>query len=471
MKTIIIALARQPFALLFLVVAAGYALGRAKVKGIGLGATAATLVVGLVFSLFAARAGESIAIPEFASTMFFNLFMFSIGMKVGPQFVAGMRRDAKRFIAIGLFVPLCSIAIVLAVRALLDLPAGTVPGLFAGANTATPGLGAAQAAFASELPGEAAKAAVATMSTTFALTYCLSTILFVVLTKVPDMLGGDLKQAATDFEASIRGASDAPLPGTAGEFFGRPLPVAVRSYEIDQPLVVGRPLRELRALQPQLSIERVLRAGEVIVPSDELVLQLHDTIALCGQIPLLVAAGPRIGPEVYERVARDVGSQTVDVIALEPDVLGKTLRELVSDVGHGLYLNAMFRAGEQIPAGPDTKVMKGDVLRVTGSAWRIKRIETAFGKVVRPSLSTDIATLALGVALGALIGAITIPIGRIHLQIGAAVGLLVVGIGLSIARTHRPQLGGPFPSPRASCSRTSASTCSSRCSGSTPAPA
>ena len=448
MTTLLLALAHQPFALLFLVVAAGYALGRVKVRGVGLGATAATLVIGLGFSLLAARAGESVSIPDFAGTMFFNLFMFSIGMKVGPQFVAGIRRDAARFIAIGLFVPLCSVAIVLAVRALLDVPPGTIVGLFAGANTATPGLGAAKAAFASELTGEAATAAVTTMSTTFALTYCLSTILFVVLTKVPDLLGGDLVQAAKDFEAQIKGASDAPLPGTASEFFGRPLPVALRSYQIERPLVVGRPLRELRAIQPQLSIERVLRGGEVIVPTDDLVLQLHDTIALHGQIPLLVATGPRIGPEVYERVARDVDSQTVDVIALHPDVIGKTLRELVTEnVGHGLYLNAMFRAGEQIPAGPETMVHKGDVLRVTGSAWRIKLIENAFGKVVRPSLSTDIATLALGVALGALIGAITIPIGRIRLQVGAAVGLLVVGIALSIARTRRPQLGGPFPEP------------------------
>ena len=448
MKSLVIALARQPFALLFLVVAAGYALGRVKIKGIGLGATAATLVIGLGFSLLAAQAGESISIPEFASTIFFNLFMFSIGMKVGPQFLAGLRRDAKRFIAIGLFVPLCSVAIVLAVRALLDVPPGTIVGLFAGANTATPGVGAAKAAFSSELPGAAGDAAIATMSTTFALTYCLSTILFVVLTKVPDLFGADLKQAAKDFEASIKGASDAPLPGTAGEFFGRPLPVAVRSYEIDQPLVVGRPLRELRARQPQLSVERVLRAGKVIVPTDDLVLQLHDTIAVHGQIPLLVAAGPRIGHEVYERVVRDVDSQTVDVIALQPDVLGKTLRELVTDdVAHGLYLNAMFRAGEQIPAGPDTRLERGDVLRVTGSAWRIKRIESAFGRVVRPSLSTDIATLAVGVALGALIGAITIPIGHMHFQVGAAVGLLVVGIALSIARTRKPQLGGPFPEP------------------------
>src|SRR5262249_14657703 len=73
-------LAKQPFILLFLVVAAGYALSRLKVRGIGLGATASTLTIALATSLIAALRGTKIAIPEFASALFFNLFMFAVGM-------------------------------------------------------------------------------------------------------------------------------------------------------------------------------------------------------------------------------------------------------------------------------------------------------------------------------------------------------------------------------------------------------
>ena len=89
------ALAAQPFVLLFLVLAGGYALGRVRFKGISLGATASTLVIALGFSLVAAETSSvKFAIPDFAETIFFNLFMFSVGMKVGPQFVSGLRRDA-----------------------------------------------------------------------------------------------------------------------------------------------------------------------------------------------------------------------------------------------------------------------------------------------------------------------------------------------------------------------------------------
>src|SRR5262245_53404651 len=114
-------LAAQPFIAIFLVVAVGYALGRLTVKGIGLGATAATLIVALLVSFAAAEVGVVFSIPELASTIFFNLFMFSVGMKVGPQFLAGIRRDAKNFILIGLFIPLGALGLIFAIRALFDL--------------------------------------------------------------------------------------------------------------------------------------------------------------------------------------------------------------------------------------------------------------------------------------------------------------------------------------------------------------
>jgi putative transport protein len=107
----------------------------------------------------------------------------------------------------------------------------------------------------------------------------------------------------------------------------------------------------------------------------------------------------------------------------------------------------MFRGGAEIPHGPDTIVSRGDVLRVTGAKWRIKILEHRIGKVIRRSISTDLVTLALGLAAGGALGAVTIPIGPLKIAIGSAVGLLVVGIVLSILRTRHPALGGPFPEP------------------------
>ncbi|HLK90116.1 MAG TPA: hypothetical protein VKZ18_09480 [Polyangia bacterium] len=440
----------QPFILLFLVVAVGYGLGRVKVKGIGLGATASSLLVALAVSLLGASLGVKIAIPALASTIFFNVFMFSVGMKVGPQFLTGLRRDAAKFIFFGLFIPLASAGLMLAMRAVVHLPPGLLPGILAGATTATPGLGAAEAAYGA-VAGPGRGDALSNLSTAFAFSYCISTIAFILLMRVPDLLGRRSAAAAQTFEAKIRTSMSSPLPGTADEFLGGPLPVSRRSYQIESPRLCGRSLGELRRTYPLVAIERVLRGGKMFEPADDIVLQPHDTLALYGRIPLLVMASAAIGPEVEIPELREIGSETADVVVHRKEGFktgyDRTLQELAGDVGHGLFLNAMFRGGHEIPHGPETVVRRGDVLRVTGAPWRIKTIERHIGKVIRPSVSTDLVTVALGLVLGGALGAVTIPLGALKISVGAAVGLLLVGIALSILRTRQPGLGGPFPEP------------------------
>jgi putative transport protein len=221
----------------------------------------------------------------------------------------------------------------------------------------------------------------------------------------------------------------------------------VRAYEVVLPDAVGHTLGALRCKYPDISVERVIRDGKQLELDDDIALQLHDTVTLYGEIEELIAAEARLGPEIARPELLDIGSQTVDVVAARPDVVGHTLGALADNVGHGLYLNAMFRAGDALPFGRETIVQKGDVFRVTGSTARIRALGRRVGKLVLPSLGTDIVTLALGLALGGLLGAITIPFGSVVVQIGAAVGLLVVGMGLSIIRTRKPMFGGPYPEP------------------------
>jgi putative transport protein len=435
---------KQPFILLFLVVAAGYGLGRLKVKGIGLGATASSLLIALGVSLLGASLGVKIQVPTLASAIFFNVFMFSVGMKVGPQFLAGLRRDGGKFIFFGLFIPFFCAGMALALRALMHLQPGVLPGILAGSTTATPGLGAAEAAY---LTAGGADAALGNLSTAFAFSYCISMVTFIVLMKVPDMLGRQSAASAHAFEAELRGSGTSPLPGTAEEFLGGPLPVARRSYQIESPRLIGHQLGELRRAYPLVAIERVLRGGRLFEPADDVVLQQHDTLALYGRIPLLVMASTVIGPEVDLPELRDIGSETADVVVQRKEAAERSLEDLAGDLGHGLFLNAMFRGGHPFPIGPATVVRRGDVLRVTGASWRIRRLEAQMGKVIRPSISTDLVTVALGLVLGGALGAVKIPLGPFKIAVGAAVGLLLVGIVLSILRTRQPGLGGPFPEP------------------------
>jgi putative transport protein len=444
-------LGKDPFVLLFLVVTAGYVLGRLQIRGIGLGTTGATLVVALELSVWA-LAGEGIRfeVAGFASTVFFNLFMFAVGMKVGPQFVSGLKRDASKFIILAFLIPGLSFLSMLAFGRLFGLEAGFGPGIFSGANTATPGLGAAQTAIANgETPlGQATQAvALGNLSTAFAFSYCVTMVLFILLLKVlPRIFRRDPVGDAQRYLASV-GGGNVPLPGDSAAFLVGTLPVATRAYAVERRDLLGHRLGELRDAYPLVAVERVLRHGQVMRPTDEVTLQEGDAVALYGTVPRLITTGPEIGHEIDAPELLERERQTVDLVVDGGNVRGQTLGQLAKTVGHGLYLNAMFRGGESMPFGLDVQVEKGDVLRVTGGKERIKELENSAGRVVRPSLTTDMVTLGLGLTFGSLLGAATVKIGSATIALSASVGLLVLGIALSSLRTRNPAFGGPFPEP------------------------
>jgi hypothetical protein len=111
-------LAGQDFMLLFLTVAGGYALGGIAVKGVSLGATAGTMVLGIALSVWASGSyGVDFELADALGSLFLNLFMFALGMKVGPQVLAGLGRGAVKLVALALLVPLLSTGIMLAIRA------------------------------------------------------------------------------------------------------------------------------------------------------------------------------------------------------------------------------------------------------------------------------------------------------------------------------------------------------------------
>jgi putative transport protein len=441
----------EPFILLFATMAGGYALGKFEFKGLSLGPTAGSLVVGIGLSTWASgRHGVAFELPTFASTLFFNLFMFAIGMKVGPQFLAGLQRGAKNYLILALVVPLVAAGLVIALKVWLEPPPGVAAGIFAGSNTATPGLAAASAAFASgavQLPGNVSRTAVMQdLSTAFACSYCVSAVLFVVFLKVlPRLFGRDARAEARVFEREIAG-SGAALPGAAASFWPGTLPVQQRTYRVEGPSVIGKSLATLRAEQPLYLVEHLTRDGATVPVTDDTELRKGDLISIFARVPLLVEAQARFGPEIYQADAPQRELETVEVVQKNPAAIGLTLSEMVKDLGHGLYLNAMFRGGNEVPRGPDVVIQQSDVLRVTASPERIERLERELGPVVRPSLSTDLLTLALGLCTGALIGAITIPIGKIEFTLGS-LALLLVGIAFSTLRTRNPALGGPFPEP------------------------
>lgn len=169
------------FVFLFLSLSLGYPLGKVTVKGINLGATAGTLIVGIAMSLTAFMAfGITYSAPGLVSTIFLLLFMYAIGMKVGPQFFSGIARGGLDFVVIGLIVALSNFAICFFGAKLVGMAPGYAAGIISGSYTITAVIGVAQSAVASgavTLPqGVTANAVGANLAAGYAVAYVLSSI-------------------------------------------------------------------------------------------------------------------------------------------------------------------------------------------------------------------------------------------------------------------------------------------------------
>jgi putative transport protein len=442
-------LAQQQFLLLFLVVGIGCLLGRLKIKGFGLGTTAATIVLGLAVSAGAYVYGAKIEYPDILSNIFFYLFIFAVGLRIGPQFWFGVKQAGVKFVALGLIASVLGPILALTWGRLFHLSDGMMVGLLGGATTNTPTLGGAQSALASgvaKIHGTSTENVAGDLSAAFAITYVFGMASFLLFQKfLPKIFRTNIEKAAQAADQETAGGPAAP--GTPEALTPGYVPAEVRAFRVENEDLLGHPLSTLRQKYPRGAILKVERDGKALAPTDDLVLKRGDEIAVAARIEVLVERGPLIGPEITEHALRSIPVETAEVVVTRRELVGKTLEDLVRGVGHGLYLDGLFRAGDQVPATAETVVGKGDVLRVTGEATHIAALAEAAGGVSRTDVATDVVFLSVGLAIGALIGAIQVPVGNIKLSLGIGGGLLLTGLFISVWRTRRPNLGGPFPEP------------------------
>jgi len=439
----------QPFLVIFGVVAIGMWLGRQKIGGIALGSVVCIILTGLVTSIWALHAGVSLALPDVLKTIFFNLFIFAIGVKIGPQFFGGLERDGWHLVLIGLIVAVLAPVLAYALGWYFQWPDGTVAGMLAGSNNSSATFGAATSAIQSTAfhatEGSSAAIVTATLAAAFALCYTVSQVQFVLLMKVlPAMARFDAPAAARAFEASVRGERAAPLPGTVEAADVEDPSIAVRAYQVSATSIGGRTVAEIRAKAPRVSIELVRRANRWIAPDDALALLPGDEVVVGAPLAAQVRVREALGPELPDTAARSrIPIRTVDVVVNRDQAAGRSLTDALIAAAPGLYPNAVFRAGAERPVGPATVLKKGDVIRVTGTEPRLAQLDAKVGPVVRASHSNDVLTLAIGLLVGVAIGAIPVPLFGVSVTFGAA-AVLLTGIIFGWLKTRHPALGGPI---------------------------
>jgi putative transport protein len=431
MKPIFDWFATNPYILLFFVVAGAVAVGKITVKGYGLGMVAAAIVVGAALSAWASTYGTTFKLDSFAKSLFYYLFMYGVGLRVGPSFINSLKGDGLKFTFLAVFCSALGLFGAVLFTRWWGLPDGAAGGLLAGAMTMSAAIGSAEEAVRQGVfklaDGQTAEQVSGMIALSYGLTYIWGTVGIILICKyLPRWWGVDAKAAAKKYEAEkgVPNVDDVGLTGYR--------PLSLRAYRLTNNETAGQTVRQFLSKHPEYRIANVGRGDERLGAGDDIVLQKGDVIALGGQLEAMTSNLGLIGPEVPDSKVLNIPLDQAEILVTNKEFVGKELRELRDTPLAGtIALHDLARAGESIPMGLNTKLERLDVLFVVGVKSSIDRAAALLGRLARPSTSTDLLTLALGMILGFLIGAINFPLAGSKVGLGNAGGLLVSGIIVS----------------------------------------
>ena len=423
----------NPFLLLFLTVGLAVWIGRFSVKGYGLGMVAAAVIVGVVLATWASVYGVKLQLDNFAKSLMYYLFMYGVGLRVGPSFFNSLKKDGLTFTILAVVCSVLGLGLVVILSRLFGLPAGAAGGILAGSQTMSAAIGTAEMAVsqgAYKLPsGATAEGVSAMIALGYGISYIWGTVGIILICKyLPKWWGVDARAAAKQYEEEhgVANLDDAGLVGYR--------PAGLRAYRLENKQTAGKTIAGFRKEHPEYRIVNIVRGGESLGASADLTMQLGDVVALGGRLEDLTAKMGLLGPEVPDAKALAIPLDQAEILVTNKSVEGRALKEFRHEEFAGqLQLVKMERGGVPIPLGADTQLQRLDVLFMVGLRSAVEKVAAELGKIARPSTGTDLLTLSVGMILGLLIGAINVPVAGFSIGLGSAGGLLLSGILVSSA--------------------------------------
>ena len=408
--------------LLALVIAIGLLLGKIKVKGVSLGSTW-ILFVGILLSHFGFRADASLL--HFLKEFGLILFVFSIGLQVGPGFFHSFKSGGLKLNMLAVALVLTGVITTYLIHVITGENLITLTGVMSGAVTNTPGLGAAQQTYLDATSGsfvhEINSSEIASsLASGYAVAYpigVLGVIMVLMLTKT--LFRIDLKKEADDLESQEVGMDS-------------PQRVAL---SVKNPAVFGKTILEVsKAIENKFIISRVYRDGKVIVPVASTVLNSGDDLlvvtALSSVDAVTVLFGEQINmpKEAWDKI--DASMSVRKVTITRTSMTGKKLKELKIRTNYGVSITRVSRGGIDLVANPDLIVQMGDTLMVVGHDSDINQVAKFVGNSRTGLYHPNLIPIFFGIALGVLFGSIPIMIPGIPqaIKFGLAGGPLIIAI-------------------------------------------
>lgn len=403
--------ALQAVVILSLITAVGLGLGKIHIFGISLGVTFVFFM-----GILAGHLGFSIdpQMLTYAESFGLVLFVYALGLQVGPGFFSSFQRGGYRLnlLSLGVIVLGTVMAVLLSRVTTVDL--SDMVGILCGATTNTPALGAAQQTL--KQLGEPTSGAALSCAVTYPLGV-VGVILAILVVKKLFVRPSDMEEHEHD----------------------DPNHTYIATFQVHNPAIFDKSIQDIgKSGYPKFVISRVWRDGAVSIPTSDKILKENDRLLVITTEKDVPALTILFG----EQENRDWNKEDIDwnaidskliskhIVISRPEINGKKLGSLRLRNTYGINISRVLRSGVQLLATPGLVLQLGDRLTVVGEAAAIHNVEKVLGNTVKTLKDPNLASIFIGIVVGLIVGSIPIAVPGISspVKLGLAGGPIIIGI-------------------------------------------
>lgn len=397
-----------------IVIGLGLYLGRFRIKGVSIGSTW-ILFVGIILSHFGLRANPTVL--SFMKDFGLILFVFSIGLQVGPGFFSSFKKGGVRLNLLASSLVLLAVIVTVAIHFIFGEDIFTMTGVMSGAVTNTPGLGAAQQTLSSS-------ASVAVDSTKLASAYAVAYPIGVLGVIALIILANAL------FKVDIgKEKSELEKEHDSGDGARR------MHCQVSNPAIFGKTLKEIIGDHgEEFVISRVMHDGEQQVPGPDTVFHEGDKVLIVTSQKFVDTARIIFGEEIpmhqKDWQKMDERMLTRRITITKSSLTGKRLTELGFRRNHNVTVTRVIRSGIELVAAPHLILQMGDSLQIVGAESDINDVAKIVGNKTESLSHPNLVPIFFGIALGVIFGSIPFAIPGIPqpIKLGLAGGPLIIAI-------------------------------------------
>jgi len=399
------------------VIAIGVVLGKIKVLNISLGITF-VLFTGIAVGHYGFAINHQVL--DFAKDFGLILFVFAVGLQVGPGFFSSFRKGGitLNLLAVGIVVLGAATAVILHFVTGTSMP--VMVGILSGAVTNTPGLGAAQQAL-NEVASGTAASGIPDISLGYAVAYPFG-VLGIIITMLFIR-----KATRTNIASEIKLYNELQNPDEA-------MPEKI-SIVVTNPRIIGKKVQDLKYLMKHDTIvSRIYHDGDVSGANSESVFYEGDIALLVAQKGDIAGLIKLFGKQSELDLAAQPGKlMSKQVLVTHVAVSGKSLESLKLRPRFGINITRIYRAGIELVASPKLKLQLGDKITIVGEETAIESVARVLGNSLKRLNEPNLFPIFIGILLGVLLGSIPFIIPGIPtpVKLGLAGGPLIVAILLS----------------------------------------